>query len=457
MIRLPPTGIDISQNDLSFHLQQLDIYQGLLKQGFNKREIIKYFKAQHKNTGNGLDDSENDGSSINAASTYELTSKPSLTESPTESSLLRRTSNSPLHATSLSPERSLVTAQGIIAGDSTTKLPKKLVEETSHAPRQSSLLRFAQVVSSEASEDENTTIKIPFSPRSNITYRPRSGTYSFDQSEIDEDELDTSHGSPLDEFEHLSLSQELVPTSAESTRTTIRVSSSLRAEAESFTPLHIRLERDEAASKGKNRISDDDSSSDEISLPSSPPLLPLNRSVRSPSLPRLPRTPGNDEHDIPQTARRAVNQHLDGTFTVYNDSVAPRLQPQTPADLSRGRILFESNAAYTAPPGMIWSPLLPRQHIHGGRQPSGDQSPTARATQIRERRQREYIRGARIEGLRITRTREGGPLAGDGNTAHDFWREDLTADAVGEENFEDATLMGAVRRLRAVSGNRRAL
>lgn len=45
-MRLPPTGISISQYDLSQTLQQLEIYEGLLRQGFKGAEIATYFRQQ---------------------------------------------------------------------------------------------------------------------------------------------------------------------------------------------------------------------------------------------------------------------------------------------------------------------------------------------------------------------------------------------------------------------------
>lgn len=108
---------------------------------------------------------------------------------------------------------------------------------------------------------------------------------------------------------------------------------------------------------------------------------------------------------------------------------------------------------------MLRSPLpFQGQYVHGLRQPSGDQSPTTRALLIRERRQREFDRGARIEGLRVNRVRteQADTRVEDIQALGDLWRDDLDADAVGEENFNEPTLSGAVRRLQTISGNRRA-
>lgn len=48
MIRLPPTGISLSTSDLDYHLHQIDIYHGLLKQGFRKKDVMRFFEEQRK-------------------------------------------------------------------------------------------------------------------------------------------------------------------------------------------------------------------------------------------------------------------------------------------------------------------------------------------------------------------------------------------------------------------------
>ncbi|KAK5088901.1 hypothetical protein LTR05_003124 [Lithohypha guttulata] len=454
MIHLPATGIDISQDDLNSHLLQLDIYQGLLKQGFKKREIIEYFKnraAEEEAVEARTDFSDP------VPTTLELCNKPPVA-SKQEDSCSPTTEHASSSSSNVSPPEVSLPMRDKATGAPGTMSQKQHVVNRQHAPRQSSLLRFVREVSSEESVKDNTKPRTLFSPQLNITYRPRSQTYSYDQSEMDDDDVDREDNMDDSELEHLHLDHELVPTSAESNRTTVRIVSNLRPEAETFTPLHVQQERENHTCKGKAKVDDDTaiSISDDISLPSSPPLLPLNKSasVRSPSLPRIPRTPSG-------TTRQDVHQrYLDGSFTVYDDSVPARYQPQTPADLSRGQLLTDFHAAYTAPPGMIRSPaFFQGQYLHGPRQPSGDQSPAARAQSIRERRQREFSRGARVERLRVTRMSNGMPLPGidQTNNFDNIWRDDLDADGVGEENFEDLTLAQAFRRLRVLSGNRVAL
>lgn len=50
MIRLPPTSIFLSESDIQFHIQQLEIYHGLLKQGFSKEDTSRYLEDYRKNT-----------------------------------------------------------------------------------------------------------------------------------------------------------------------------------------------------------------------------------------------------------------------------------------------------------------------------------------------------------------------------------------------------------------------
>lgn len=314
MIRLPPTGIDISANDLSFHLQQLDIYQGLLKQGFKKREIVNYFKDQNAKLHNGEATSPIP-STLELCARFNNTSLKERTRlSPDESS------PDPLHPSrspSASPERPKNVKH---TSKSNTNVSSRPIIDKSYAPRQSSLLQFSERVSSDASsEDRRPSMRVSFSPRANITYRPRSETYSHEQSEIDENDLQHIVDSGLDILHHLSLDDDLVPTSVDSRGTTIRVVSSLRPEAESFTPVSLRELYTHKGSHVKGKEKEEDSSeSDSLSMPSSPPLLASNiRNARSPCLPQIPRTPIERRAAVPITARRQNHQqYLDGSFTV---------------------------------------------------------------------------------------------------------------------------------------------
>lgn len=440
MIRLPATGIDISQNDLSFHLQQLDIYKGLLKQGFKKAEVLEYFAARAEKEQQVDFASE---SFSPPASTLELCtryaqSKQDVTPSAQIAGVPYSINES---NTNISPEVPLHNAEtGAFLVPPKPRQAQKCNDQA-YTPRQSSLLRFVREVSPMVENEEIILHKLPLSPRDNVTYRKRSFNDSCDTSVFDDDDVS-------EKLEHLSLDEELVPASTESARTTIRVVSNLRPEADSFTPLHLQQDSEIVDPKGKAKA-EDDSSSDYESYPSSPPMLPsVAKSTRSPSLPRLPCTPIT-KGTAKQTSHQ---QYLDGSFTVYDDAVPARFQPQTPADLSHELLLQGFHAAYTAPPGMMRSPI----QLPGGRHPSGDQSPAVRAQLIRERRQREFVRAARVEGLRVRRIQEQGQDDAEIVAMTNFWRDDLDADGVGEENDPSIGMEVAFQRLRTVSGNRRA-
>ena len=66
----------------------------------------------------------------------------------------------------------------------------------------------------------------------------------------------------------------------------------------------------------------------------------------------------------------------------------------------------------------------------------GEQSPTVRAVDIRERRARELRRGTRLQAWRWARIGgdPGSTWGMDGPRA-DTWRDELDLDRVGEENF----------------------
>lgn len=464
MIRLPATGIDVSQNDLNFHLQQLDIYQGLLRQGFSKKEIVRYFKARQAET--AQQGSQHGDPLTPAPSTFDLCTNLSFSTEPevTRPSSRKSSSDSNIaseHSKHSPPESpanpSKPTANAAFASASIEHAGRL------HAPRQTSLLRFAYGASSESPPEKHVDKDSPLSPRSNKTYRRRSETYSYDQSELDENDM-VCMRTTTEVLEHLSLDDELLPTSVESTRTTIRLVSNLRPEAEAFTPLYMRSKRNVNAELSKARVDSSSSPPESKSLPSSPPPLPKRPAAgdeySSPTLPPISGIVPTMRPKTPETAQRHTHrQYLDGTFSVYDDSMPARLQPQTPADLGRGNHVNEYYAAYTAPPGMVRTPVTGGRYGHNPRQPSGDLSPTTRALLMRERRQREFMRSARVEGLRIGRTRgiEDGGTEGRNtiNQTINLWREDLDADSVGDENFEDGSATPDLRGIRAMSGNRR--
>jgi len=464
MIRLPATGIDISQNDLNSHLQQLDIYQGLLKQGFKQKEIVRYFRARQAET--AQQGSQHGHSLTPAPSTFDLCTASSFSSEPevTRPSSCKTSADGDFariyskHSPSeLSAHPSNPSADAAVASPSLKRGGK------AHAPRQTSLLRFAHGASPESPTGRQIDKNSPLSPWSNKTYRRRSETYSCDQSEPDEDDMPCMRKT-TEILEHLSLDDELLPTSVGSTKTTVRLVSNLRPEAEVFTPLYMRLEKNVDAELSQKGAPGSSSSPESRSLPSSPPLLPQTSAAgdeySSPTLPPVSGIAPTMQPKTPETAQRRIyQQFLDGSFTVYDDSMPARLQPQTPADLSRGDHFNEYNAAYTAPPGMVRTPVTAGRHDRDPRQPSGVLSPTTQALLIRERRQREFMRSARVEALQIGRTR--GNRDGDTeahntiNQAINLWREDLDADMVGDENFENGSATLDLGGVRATSGNRR--
>lgn len=266
MIRLPATGIDVSQSDLHIQLQQLDFYSGLLKQGFRKQDIIRFFREKDADNRETPPERTPD----HAPSTFELlcSSKHNQFASPIQSP--GEDITSPTNASD--------------AGSVTSNFAAVPVKKT-YAPRQSSMLRFARGMSSEASEEGNK-LNARFSPRP-ITYRPRSETYSYDQSELDDKDPIAQYSRPekLD-LEHLSLQDDVV-TSTESTRT-VQIASHLRPDAEPFTPSHGRVIGMPQTLKDVDDCSTP--SSTNSSIPSSPPEVsqsPSGSRQGSPSLPPM--------------------------------------------------------------------------------------------------------------------------------------------------------------------------
>ncbi|RMZ89167.1 hypothetical protein DV736_g3610, partial [Chaetothyriales sp. CBS 134916] len=433
MIRLPPTGISLSDSDIDFHLQQIDIYHGLLKQGFKKKEILRYFD-EHQATQNP---SPRPCSSLGS---------PSLTT--VELAARRHSSRD------RSPD-----GQGVDDVPSWT-LPNhhSITQAHRHAPRQSSLLRFAQVVSSSSPPDRT---------------EPASDTHSENQPEASESQL-VSIISRL----HLSLRTD-VGSCANSPRSIPR----RWAEAEPFVPASQResssrssLVNDARDLSLPHRADTPQLDQMSSSMPSSPPtmstvnqdepaLLPI---PSSPTLPPMPADPVNidQQHRGVRTEARVRGRlHLElASFPVYNDGLPVVDQPQTPADLSRRLVVTEEGAAYTAPPGALYTASPTRRSrltVTQGEIDYGDQSPVALAMDSRERRTRELMRGVRAERMRlqrqlqrdrdvIARGLDGGVEASDRDdpgptTIPDFWRDDFEGDRVGDENWEGQGTVGWLR------------
>ena len=325
-------------------------------------------------------------------------------------------------------------------------------------------------------------------PRRRKNYRPRSHTYPYVESEADDtvsaDALNDYilHSSPPDAVAATmplpvssarlySTSHELHITQDNETRSP--GSSSLRPEAEPFIPTALAPlspttrsyspaqttlpDRTRRATPYPFNIPARSSSSLAISSPQSDglpaaPITPpqaeaptqmLDPSTDSPvSLPKpppstpAPSLPRNrPARTDPRTLHRQSRQG--SSISIYNDSLPAAMQPQTPADLSRGQILTEYEAAYTAPPGMMGmaSAGIPRRHAEGGGDGTlepGEQSPTVRSARMRQWRGRELRRSVRVEAVRMRQDFV------DGLNRDQSWRQDLDEHRVGEENFAEA-------------------
>jgi hypothetical protein len=507
MLRPTPTCLSLSPQDISSHLQQIDMYHGLLKQGFKKNDVIRYLRDHQ--TANSLQRATSDSTESEvecAPSTVDLMLKASPPEKPSSSPHSRASSKDfdkdkdnlleEFQKTELSPsDISLPTAHR-------------------HAPRQSSLLRFAKAVSpspSVPSDDANTINSLPGVPAR--TYRPRTDTYSYVESEFSEADLEGG-------VRRLHIGSSLEDTTISSVISRQRSVSPMRAEAEVFVPQsQQKLEHKQCQSSQSGSQVDDtrpgssplvsanqlsliifqprrsslSASGEDTSLlaqrfPSSPPS-PSSQSQED-SLSALPPppltpTPARVLHSALTEPRRHTPQYLDGSsFVVYNDALPSQDQPQTPAELARHQIVTEHEAAYTAPVGVMRTPLRLRQSEETE---PGEQSPTQRMMGLRERRARELMRSVRAEGLRLERIRRLDRQRLDRDVTErptstvrgidgeeDFrtneqdaiqdgpgpaleeeqWRDDLEIDRVGDENWEgDVAEIGGRTGIRVLSGN----
>ena len=525
MIRLPPSSISLSEHDLSFHLQQIDIYHGLLRQGFKKKDILRYFDEHRTANRAATTDSEQSESVIQPApSCVELAVRGSTSvhssdphpEPPRKSTTPVSQSEDNHYGTKL--ENTTCNLDDGEDLSSHADAPAQLVHR--HAPRQSSLLRFAKAISPESSTHSDRTddaTRIVVAPAR--TYRPRTETYSYNQSEASETDLTIG-------IQDLHLDPASADVFLPAARRTERSTSPMRPEAECFIPAQVqqpafpasRPSLDQlnttyetqaqvqqtispsgstyiplsvlsprksslgATSINRNR---GDSPSPAVDFPSSPPGPELHRPQRlilSPSLPPMPTTPTPVRRTQQATWTEPRSQGFDGSFAVYDDSIPASVQPQTPADLVRHSIITEHEAAYTAPVGRIHTPSRSERMSRVDQLEPGEQSPTARAMGVRERRARELLRGVRAEGIRLERLRrqdrerfnrgvEGNnereraerARAVDGPGPAVFtepWVDELEGDRVGDENWEaELEGLGVWRPragIRVASGNANA-
>ena len=56
MIRLSPSSIALSQSDVEFHLQEVQIRGRLYAQGFTKEEVQRFYNDEHNSNAHGLDE-----------------------------------------------------------------------------------------------------------------------------------------------------------------------------------------------------------------------------------------------------------------------------------------------------------------------------------------------------------------------------------------------------------------
>lgn len=427
MLRIPPSSIDLSEQDVNFHLQQVDIYYGLLKQGFKKSDIIRHMRKDNPKKQSGRSSEVDD---LSAASMVDLahsrSTLPVAHVSPAQSDDAEsaRAPDDSGVAESFKIEQSCL--EDI---PSATDVP--LQGPSCHTPRQSSLLRFTELASPPTPEGSTEQTDSVYRPAPGIiTYRPRTDTYSYDESECSKTDLvnpEVQTGS----------SDDLSPLAGHTV---------MRAEAPDFVPQDQQYHGDNVSIHEENTVT---------AIPSTPPTAGTD----SPNLLRICFTPHRSHRSVRGAFRREQNHQTDGPFSVYNDALPAVSQPQTPAEIDPRLLLEAHGMAYTAPPGMLGSPRLAHHQHMLDSMDLGSQSPIARAISARERRARELRRSIRIEADRLdsrTVSTEEGANVGAEVTAMHTWRNQLEAARVGDENWEIETILQDRfdrLRLRTISGN----
>ncbi|EXJ57592.1 hypothetical protein A1O7_07940 [Cladophialophora yegresii CBS 114405] len=519
MIRLPATSISLSERDIDFHLRQAELYHGLRKQGFKKDDVVRYLR-DYREAAAQTAGQHTDGFNLSAPSTVELSIGRPHPSSPSNGDLPLPSKQGSDHSSSTAPTSSSSIPFPDFPSDFTepeseaeqlinhkiqnvdddrkaspTPMPPSL-NPNQHAPRQSSLLRFAQAASPERlavdTEDGTTGPTVVFTPKAK-KYRRRSTTHPYQSSERESAGETYAFGQVLDRMSRMSLGEDDHNDKLESSSFTLPPTYSASVETSSASDLQFASPLSEDGSEDSSSVTfvrmpikHRRSSSllgrgySIADVPSSPPLpttpaREFTRQARASSdssqLPTTP-TPIRNASSVPQIEPRPYRQQLDGhSFSVYNDSLPASTQPGTPADLSRQPLITEHDAAYTAPPAMI------RSGHHGHRaweRDIGEQSPTARAMTLRSRRNRELTRSVIAEGVRLNRlmmrdeamftqrriraaaaANEDAEVEALPQIPDDVWRDNLDADRVGEENFDAGLDVGGRRVMRAVSGNAR--
>lgn len=527
MIRLPPTSIALSEGDVDLHLRQAQTYYGLLQQGYKRQDIARYLSDYQKAV-LGLTAQDSIDFALPVPSTFDLACRQIIKSSEqdddgTEYSNLGTAQSSNADSTDVSAS-SVKLISRLSSGEyahNEQQVPFKIedaddqesfspvsfvpqMQVNRHAPRKSSLLRFAKAASPER-KSEKTPTSSP-TGKGIKSYRRRSLTYPYRSSEPDAPALNSSsQDSLIEELDRISLRQtstQSEPNMQELDSIPFVLPPPLSSTSTSWSfyddmvPLSLPADHHPdndhgqafSTAPGTPRRSSSllGQAGPAVYLPSSPPRPasasdsprqgePLSASPERPTTP----TPIRNAAEYARTEpRRHRHLYLDGgSFSVYNDSLPASSQPQTPADLSRGRLVTQHDAAYTAPPGMIRPGSASISNQDGSRWDSnqGEQSPTVRAISLRERRNRELQRSVRAEGVRLQRLRmrdeamftqrtldtnqqADGVGIGEGPRAEllqDIWRDDLDADRVGEENFEPELDVTRPRVMRVVSGNAR--
>lgn len=527
MIRSSPSSISLSESDVDFHLRQTEIYHGLLRQGFEKDDIARYL-VDYRQANAETSGPASLGLVVSAPSTVELACRrpyepaghkddeaQGFRQSHRRSSAsgsIESTLSSKARPGTSSREYDRKGEQEIGTSDDThdqdpdqdPDSPVSLVpavKVNKHAPRKSSLLRFAKAASPErlsvGAEDSSTIAGslLPNRPEDRrhrrFAFPDRSSTSSQDSivAEINRFSLiDTSRAGDI--TSELSENASVVLPPAFSTPRAYSFQSITFASPSSDPSLYSTPDSHFDLSPVSTTVSLRQSSSilgqerPAVYLPSSPPLpsiFPVDDLASSPDLPTTP-TPIRNANEFSRTEPRQRARFLDGgSFSVYNDSIPAGVQPQTPDDLAGRQFITERNAAYTAPPGMIRTGSVSISNLDGtrGHESWGEQSPTVRAISLRERRQRELRRSVRAESVRLQRLqlRDEALLTQRAIAAHhasaegreeessraellqqmveDAWRDELDADRVGEENFVTDVDTSQRRMMRVVSGNAR--
>ncbi|KPI40348.1 uncharacterized protein AB675_7781 [Cyphellophora attinorum] len=445
MLRIPQTSIGLSEQDVAFHIQQLDIHYGLLKQGFKKKDILRYMRDHIKTAA----DQRLETDSLRAPSTVDLAVSapcpPVAHVSPPKPDDAKSAPTSDDFQVAESAEASLTDAESTTTDDH-SKQPRR-----HHAPRQSSLLRFTEFASPPTSaETVQASLHLQASPSpSPKHYRPRTDTYSYNESELSGSDIPRPDDETLTDDE---------PTSPP-------VHAVMRPEAPEFVPSSQR-----ASVENSVVHEDQDTLPLEPSTPAQPtpsltalPLVPSTPPRPTPSLTTAVNTSSRSHRhrDCADTTTRRAQQ-LDGPFSVYNDALPALFQPQTPQELDRLRRWAVDGSAYTAPPGMLHSPSqIRRRQMQDDGEP-GSQTPTARAITAQERRARELRRSIRIETARLDRLQISDSTDDEQTsrprTVVADWRHELEAARVGDENWEiesDPRTSFAQSGIRIVSGNTR--